>query len=103
MSGYSPAMEKGGYVYILGSNSGVLYVGVTSDLDRRLVEHKSGALPGFTKRYNVHRLLWYERHDGIESAIQREKQIKRWRREKKLALIEGNNPGYLDLAEGLEF
>lgn len=96
-------MEKGGYVYILGSNSGVLYVGVTSNLDRRMIEHKSGAHPGFTKKYKVHRLLWHEWHEGIESAIQREKQIKRWRREKKLALIEMSNPGYLDLAEGLEF
>ena len=90
-------MRKGGYVYILGSLSRVLYVGVTADLARRLHEHRSGAGAGFAKRYNVWRLLWCEPHDDILSAIAREKQIKRWRRDKKLSLVARSNPEFRDL------
>lgn len=92
-------MEKGGYVYILGSLSHVLYVGVTSDLERRLSEHKLGTHGGFTKKYRVNRLLWYERYDQIAYAIAREKQIKKWRREKKIRLIEKDNPQFEDISQ----
>lgn len=95
-------MNRGGCVYILGSNSLVLYVGVTSQLEKRIWEHKQKLVPGFTQKYNVTRLLYYEYCDEIESAIEREKQIKKWRRVKKLRLIEKNNPYYLDLSEAWE-
>ena len=88
---------KGGWVYIMGSRSHVLYVGVTADLIRRVDQHRSGRSAGFTRRYNVNRLLWCEPHDEILGAIAREKQIKRWRREKKLALIARTNPDFQDL------
>ena len=90
---------KGGYVYILGSRQMTLYVGVTSDLERRVWQHKTKAIEGFTSKYGVDRLLYFERFERIEGAIEREKQIKRWRREKKLDLVETMNAGYLDLAE----
>ena len=86
-------MEKGGFVYILGSISGVFYIGVTNDLERRISEHKSSVIDGFTKKYRANRLLWYERYDRIEDAIGREKQMKNWRRDKKARLIERDNPG----------
>ena len=88
---------KGGWVYIMGSRSHVLYVGVTADLIRRVNQHRSGRSAGFTRCYNVNRLLWCEPHDEILGAIAREKQIKRWRREKKLALIARTNPDFQDL------
>lgn len=88
---------KGGWVYIMGSRSRVLYVGVTADLIRRVDQHRSSRSAGFTRRYNVNRLLWCEPHDEILGAIAREKQIKRWRREKKLALIARTNPDFQDL------
>ena len=83
---------------MLGSDSLRLYVGVTSDLMRRVQQHKTGSVKGFTSRYNVNRLLWFEQFGEIELAIGREKEIKKWRREKKLSLIETTNPGYFDLA-----
>ena len=86
------------YVYILASDSGVLYVGVTRDLIRRLFQHRSGDAPGFTKRYNVTRLVYFEVTSNVLAAIVREKQIKAWRREKKAELIELQNPGWRDLA-----
>ena len=92
-------MKRGGFVYILGSISGVLYIGVTNDLERRLSEHKSGSVDGFTKKYRVNRLLWYERYDRIEDAIGREKQMKNWRRDKKARLIERDNPDYADISQ----
>lgn len=91
-------MKKGGYVYILESDSGILYVGVTNDLERRVWEHKQKMAPGFTTKYKVHRLLYFEQFGEIERAIKREKQIKKWRRDKKLALIEDSNPVHEDLA-----
>ena len=91
-------MKRGGFVYILGSISGVLYIGVTNDLERRLSEHKSGSVEGFTKKYRVNRLLWYERYERIEDAIGREKQMKNWRRDKKQQLIERENPDYEDIS-----
>jgi putative endonuclease len=83
---------KNSYVYILASKRLVLYIGVTNDLQRRLFEHKNGTFEGFTKEYNVDRLLYTERFDSIEQAIAREKQLKGWSREKKLALIRKMNP-----------
>ncbi|HPU86471.1 MAG TPA: GIY-YIG nuclease family protein [Candidatus Latescibacteria bacterium] len=87
-------------VYITASASRVLYTGVTSDLFKRVYEQKHGLRPGFTARYNVTRLVHFENFPRMESAIIREKQIKGWRRAKKVALIEAQNPGWSDLAEG---
>jgi putative endonuclease len=86
------------YVYIMASRSGVLYTGVTSDLNKRVGEHKEAQIPGFTKRYKVHRLVYYETTNDVNAAIAREKQIKRWRREKKVKLVETINRGWDDLA-----
>jgi len=88
------------YVYILASDrNGTLYVGVTSDLSRRVWEHKEGLTPGFTSKYGVVRLVWYEEYPDIGDAIAREKRLKRWRRGWKLRLIEERNPQWLDLYE----
>jgi len=81
------------FVYILtNKNKNVVYTGVTNDLQRRVYEHKNGILPGFTKKYNCHYLVWYERFQFIQDAIDREKEIKKWRREKKNRLIDEFNP-----------
>jgi putative endonuclease len=88
------------YVYILASVSRVLYIGVTNDLERRIIEHRQGITPGFASRYHVHRLVHIETYPSAGSAIAREKQLKHWRREKKTALIEAENPGWRDLSEG---
>ena len=91
-------MEKQPAVYILTSKrNGTLHVGVTSDLVKRVWEHKNNVVAGFTKRYNVHRLVWYELHDNMESAIIREKRLKNWKRKWKLKLIEKTNPDWWDL------
>ena len=87
------------YVYIIGSKSGVLYVGITSDIKKRVYEHKNHLNPGFTDKYNVDRLLYVETIKEPASAINREKQIKKWRREKKVMLIDSLNPGWNDLNE----
>jgi len=85
-------------VYILASDRiGTLYTGVTSDLARRIWEHKNAAMEGFTKKYGIHTLVWYEQHETMESAITREKSIKEWNREWKLRLIEESNPEWRDL------
>jgi putative endonuclease len=81
--------------------NGTIYVGVTSDLPLRVWQHREGALEGFTKRYGCKLLVWFERHDTMESAISREKQIKAVNRKAKLALIEANNPHWRDLFEGI--
>lgn len=86
-------------VYILASVRKALYVGVSSDLRRRLYEHKTGAVPGFTTRYRIDRLVYFECADEARSAIQREKQLKGWRRERKIELIESHNPEWDDLAD----
>lgn len=88
------------YVYILGNASGTLYVGVTRDLKRRVWQHKAKCVPGFTTRYRIDRLLYYECTSDVRSAIAREKQVKRWRREKKIRLIEAMNRDWHDLSEG---
>jgi putative endonuclease len=88
-------------VYILASRSRNLYTGVTDDLQRRMVEHREGLVRGFTTRYGIFRLVHFELFADIRSAIAREKEIKAWRREKKIWLIERRNPTWQDLAEGL--
>ncbi len=89
-------------VYILASKrNGTLYTGVTSDLVGRMYQHRNAVIEGFTKKYGVHLLVWYEHTESIEAAIQREKQIKRWKREWKLNLIEKENPEWKDLYEKL--
>jgi len=85
-------------VYILGSISGTLYIGVTSDLPVRIRQHKNHTFLGFTSKYEVNRLLYYERYENVRRAIGREKQLKGWRREKKVALIESMNPQWRDLS-----
>ena len=86
------------YVYILASRrNGTLYIGVTNDLLRRTWEHKSDLVEGFTKKYGVHILVWYELHEDINAAIAREKRMKRWNRAWKIALIEKTNSGWNDL------
>ena len=87
------------YVYIMANRSGTLYVGVTSDIKRRVYEHKQHLIPGFTDKYNIDRLLYVEAIGDPASAINREKQIKKWRREKKVTLIDSLNPGWDDLSE----
>ena len=89
-------------VYLLASRrNGTLYVGVTSDLVRRIWEYRNHVVHGFTKKYGVDKLVWYEPHDSMESAIQREKAIKEWKRAWKLDLIEKANPEWVDLYETL--
>ncbi len=95
-------MEKQPCVYILANKrNGTLYVGVTSDLPKRIWEHKSKVVEGFTKKYRVDKLVWYEIDHTMESAIQRENTIKKWRREWKLRIIEEMNPEWKDLYEEL--
>ncbi len=87
------------YVYIMTNFSGTLYVGITDDLRRRVYEHKHKLIEGFTKKYNITRLVYYESTNSVEVAINREKQIKGWLRKKKIALIESMNPDWKELAE----
>jgi putative endonuclease len=86
------------YVYILASKrNGTLYTGVTSDLVKRVYEHKNDFVDGFTKKYGIHTLVYYEQGESYEGAIQREKQIKEWKRQWKLELIEKDNPDWRDM------
>lgn len=90
------------YVYILASRRyGTLYIGVTSDIVKRMYEHRNELADGFTKKYNIKMLVYYERHDTAESAIVREKQMKEWKRKWKLELIEKSNPNWHDLYDNL--
>jgi len=90
------------FVYLLASEChGTLYVGVTNDLVRRVHEHRTDAVAGFTSRYGVHRLVWFEGTPSVEAAIQREKQLKNWKREWKIALIERENPQWQDLYDSI--
>ncbi len=93
-------MQKAVYVYVLGSKSLTLYIGVTNNLERRMYEHKEKINKGFTARYNIDRLLYYETGDDFSVAIAREKQLKKYSRKRKLDLIESINPSYKDLSEG---
>jgi putative endonuclease len=93
---------KGGYVYIMSNRrDGALYIGVTSDLSRRAFEHRQGVVDGFTKRYGLKRLIYYERYEDIRDALQREKNLKHWPRAWKLALVHDLNPDWDDLYEQL--
>lgn len=95
-------MSHNYYVYILTNwNDKVMYIGVTNDLQRRIFEHANGIIDGFTKRYNVHKLVYYEHTTDIEAAIAREKQLKGWTRAKKNALVETMNPSWKDLSQNL--
>ena len=88
------------FVYILSNwDDSVLYIGVTSNLSRRLYEHRHGLADGFTKQYNVHKLVYYEHTNDVYSAISREKQLKKWSRSKKNILIQQTNPLWKDLSE----
>jgi putative endonuclease len=93
-------MNKTFYTYILASRSRVIYTGVTNDLARRVYEHKKKLVQGFTSKYNVNQLVYYEEYNHPEEAILREKQIKGWLRIKKIKLIEDMNPDWKDLSEG---
>lgn len=97
-----PSSEFQPCVYILASGrNGTLYVGVTSNLIKRISEHRDGAVPGFTRRYGVHCLAWFEQHATMQTAIARERAIKGWKRNWKLELIESQNPYWLDLYPAL--
>ncbi len=92
-----------GFVYMMSDKPrGVIYTGVTSDLQGRIWEHRNKVRPGFTTRYRVQNLVWFERHPNIVLAIQREKALKRYRREWKIRLIEELNPGWLDLHDSID-
>ena len=92
-------MSKEYYVYIMTNKSRTLYIGVTNNLRRRVYEHKNKLVAGFTSKYNIQFLVYYEAGSDIHSAIAREKQIKGWLREKKIALIDSMNPAWKDLSE----
>ena len=92
-------MEYKFWVYVVASRSGTLYIGVTNNIERRMAEHKARAVEGFSSKYHCDRLVYYEAFDDVHKAIGREKQLKGWRREKKIALIESSNPRWVDLAE----
>ena len=95
-------MNKAYYVYILASKkNGVLYIGVTNNLIKRSYEHREGIVDGFTKKYFVKKLVYYEETSNIQIALQREKQLKNWKRDWKIALIEKENPGWDDLYKKL--
>ena len=87
------------YVYILASRSRTLYIGMTNDLRRRLHQHKTGRIEGFTRRYNINRLVHFEAFTDVRDAKKREKQLKGWLRARKIALIEATNPEWEDLAD----
>ena len=87
------------HVYILASHSRVLYIGMTNHLESRISDHKQNLVPGFTSKYHVTRLVYFEPFNDVRDAIAREKQLKRWRRDKKIVLIEGTNPNWRDLSE----
>ena len=94
-------MGRNYYIYILASRSRNLYTGVTNNLERRVAQHRFGLIPGFTKRYGVDILVWYETYNDIQDAIAREKQIKGWNRAWKIRMIEKVNSGWNDLSASL--
>jgi putative endonuclease len=87
------------YTYIGASRSHNFYVGMTSDIEGRVWQHKNGVFEGYSKKYNCNRLVWFERHPVVQGAIAREKQLKGWSRAKRVALIERENPAWVDLSE----
>ena len=90
-------MSKSGFVYILGNEKPVLYIGVTSNLVKRIFQHKNHLVDGFSKKYRLHKLLYFESFEDIKSALEREKQLKRWHRGWKINLIASVNPDFKDL------
>jgi putative endonuclease len=92
-------MDHTYWVYIVSSRTGTLYIGVTNNIERRMREHKSGEFEGFASAYQCNRLVYWESFDDVHKAIGREKQLKGWRRSKKIALVEAMNPRWEDLAE----
>jgi putative endonuclease len=94
-------MERAFHVYALAGKSGVLYVGVSGHLEKRIWQHKERLVDGFARRYNLDRLVRFERHATARAAMAREKEIKAWRRSKKVALIESINPRWRDLSDSL--
>jgi len=88
------------YIYIMASQSGTLYIGMTNDIKKRVYQHKNHLIAGFTDKYSVDRLLYVETTSDPVSAIRREKQLKKWRREKKAALVDSQNPDWKDLSQG---
>jgi len=91
-------LDKHYYVYLLANwNNNVLYVGVTNDLERRIFEHKNNLMKGFTEKYNVHNLVYFKETGDVNAALAREKEIKKWRREKKDALVSSMNPQWIEL------
>ena len=92
-------MERSFYVYILSNRSKTLYTGMTNNLEKRIFEHKNKMVEGFTSRYNLDQLVYFEETNDVQEAIAREKQIKGWIRKKKIALIEGKNPKWADLSK----
>jgi putative endonuclease len=91
------------YVYMLTNwNNEVLYIGITNNLERRLLEHRSGSVAGFTQKYNLQKLVWFEMTHDVTAAIPREKQLKAWRRDKKNGLIAAMNPEWKDLSDGFK-
>jgi putative endonuclease len=109
MAGLVPAIHvfhhplvAGGYVYILPSGpNGILYVGVTNEIVRRIYEHRNGLVPGFTRKYSIHRLVYFERYKDIQTATQREKNMKHWPRAWKIKLILAANPEWNDLYDSI--
>ncbi len=93
------AMDYKFWVYIMASKSGTLYIGISNNIELRVAQHKSGEFEGFSKKYGCDRLVYYEQFQNVLHAIGREKQVKGWRRSKKIALIESLNPRWEDLAE----
>jgi len=89
------------FVYLLTNNSGALYVGFTSNLKNRIWEHKNKVIKGFTEKYNIDKIIYFEQTESVYSAIQREKQLKGWTRKKKIALFEKENPDWRDLYDEL--
>jgi putative endonuclease len=89
------------YVYLLANKHGTLYLGVTNDIVRRGYEHRTNVTGGFTARYGIHKLVWFEIFDDAITAIAREKELKKWRRDWKIRLIEEQNPGWVDLYPGI--
>lgn len=96
-------MKKQGFVYVMGNDRPTLYIGVTANLRRRVQQHKDLQIDGFTKKYSLTKLLYFEEYDCIEAAIEREKQLKNWKREWKLDLIKDMNPTLDDLSGSLLF
>ena len=95
----SPSSQPTYWVYLMTNRSGTLYIGMTNNLERRVWEHRNGVVEGFTSKYRIGRLVLAEPFSEVRDAIAREKQLKKWSREKKLALIRGSNPDWQDLAD----